>query len=73
MRSLWRILALRWLGGEGSDALTADSTLEGILTSGKRAQVADGFDVRRQPAALPQTLVAPSSEDRLKREIVNEE
>jgi hypothetical protein len=31
MRSLWRILALQWLGGDGSEALTADSAiLEGL-------------------------------------------
>lgn len=31
MRSLWRILALQWLGGEGSEALAGDSaTLEGL-------------------------------------------
>lgn len=31
MRSLWRILALQWLGGDGSEALTADSDiLEGL-------------------------------------------
>ena len=35
MRSLWRILALRWLGGDGSDALTADSAiLEGLQYGG---------------------------------------
>ena len=27
MRSLWRILALQWLGGEASEALTGDSTI----------------------------------------------
>ena len=31
MRSLWRILALQWLGGDGSVALTEDSAiLEGL-------------------------------------------
>jgi hypothetical protein len=73
MHSLWRILALQWLGGEGSDALAADATLDGILTSGERAQVAGGFDVQRQSAAPRQTSVSPSSEDRLKREIINKE
>ena len=35
MRSLWRILALRWLGGDGSDALTADSAiLDGLPYGG---------------------------------------
>ena len=36
MRSLWRILALQWLGGDGSEALTGDSTiLEGLPYDGK--------------------------------------
>ena len=31
MRSLWRMLALQWLGGDGSEALTGDSAiLEGL-------------------------------------------
>ncbi len=35
MRSLWRILALQWLGGGGSEALTEDSTiLEGLPYGG---------------------------------------
>jgi hypothetical protein len=35
MRSLWRILALEWLRGDGSEALTADSAiLEGLPYGG---------------------------------------
>jgi hypothetical protein len=35
MRSLWRILALQWLKGDGSEALTADSAiLEGLPYGG---------------------------------------
>ena len=35
MRSLWRILALQWLGGDGTEALTGDSTiLEGLPYDG---------------------------------------
>jgi len=35
MRSLWRILALQWLGGDGSEALIGDSTiLEGLPYGG---------------------------------------
>jgi hypothetical protein len=37
MRSLWRILAVQWLGGDGSEALTGDSTiLEGLPYGGNR-------------------------------------
>jgi hypothetical protein len=35
MRSLWRILALQWLGGDGSVALTeASAILEGLPNGG---------------------------------------
>jgi len=34
MRSLWRMLALQWLGGEGSEALTDDSAVFDILMVG---------------------------------------
>jgi hypothetical protein len=35
MRSPWRILALQWLRGDGSEALTGDSTiLEGLPYGG---------------------------------------
>jgi hypothetical protein len=35
MRSLWRILALQWLRGDGSEALTEDSAiLEGLPYGG---------------------------------------
>jgi hypothetical protein len=47
MRSLWRMIALRWLGGQGSEALTDDSALLDLLTIGERAPPI-GFAVRRQ-------------------------
>ena len=48
MRSLWRILALQWLGGKGSEALTEDSAiLEGLVRDDARPTRA--FDVRRDP------------------------
>jgi hypothetical protein len=38
MRSLWRIPALQWLGGDGSEALTEDSAiLEGLPCGGERS------------------------------------
>ena len=39
MRSLWRILALQWLGGEGSEALTGDSTVLESLMFGEHARM----------------------------------
>ena len=48
MRSLWRMIALRWLGGQGSEALTGNSALLDLLTIGERAPPI-GFAVSRQP------------------------
>ena len=36
MRSLWRMIALRWLGGQGSEALTDDSALLDLLIDRER-------------------------------------
>jgi hypothetical protein len=36
MRSLWRVLALQWLGGEGSEALTGDSTASNCCSANLR-------------------------------------
>ena len=45
MRSLWRVLALQWLGADGSKALTGESAiLDGVL--GER-HPRDAFSVRR--------------------------
>jgi hypothetical protein len=47
MRSLWRMIALRWLGGQGSEALIEDSALLDLLTIGERAPPI-GFAVSRR-------------------------
>ncbi len=47
MRSLWRMIALRWLGGQGSEALTDDSALLDLLTIGESAPPI-GFEVSRR-------------------------
>ena len=58
MRSLWRILALQWLGGDGSEALTGDSAiLEGLLCGGD-ARPMRAFDVRREPQVSRQAIMA---------------
>jgi hypothetical protein len=45
MRSLWRILALQWLGGDGSEALTEDSAiLEGLPCGGNDRRRDDRAD-----------------------------
>jgi hypothetical protein len=60
MRSLWRILALQWLGGNGSEGLVGHSTVLESLIGGERLQPVRGFSVRQDPgvshrAMLPQT------------------
>lgn len=49
MRSLWRLMALRWLGG-GSDVLTGDSAPIELLPSAEAAPV---FRVARDPRPRP--------------------
>ena len=67
MRSLWRILALQWLGGKGSEALTEDSAiLEGLVRDDARPTRA--FDVRRDPRVSHGALMSaatPTNAERL--------
>jgi hypothetical protein len=49
MRSLWRILALQWLGGEASESLTGESEILELLMSDEHAARTQVYDV--QPAA----------------------
>jgi hypothetical protein len=48
MRSLWRMIALRWLGGQGSEALIRDSALIDLLMIEESAQASLAYEVRRQ-------------------------
>jgi hypothetical protein len=71
MRSLWRILALQWLGGDGSEALTGDSAiLEGLFADGRPM---GAFDVRREPQVSRQTMIVTAPEPRSDLEIPTEE
>jgi hypothetical protein len=63
MRSLWRMIALRWLGGQGSGALTDDSALLDLLTSGERAPPV-GFEVSRRSGVSHQAMNAQQVSDR---------
>jgi hypothetical protein len=56
MRSLWRFMALQWLGGEGSQALSGDSALIDLLLP---EQTAPCFRVVRNPQ--PHTFATPAS------------
>jgi hypothetical protein len=47
MRSLWRMIAARWLGGQASDALTGDTALLDLLMPGD-GNAPPAFLVRRQ-------------------------
>lgn len=44
MLSLWRLMAVRWLGGAASDALAGDVVLRDLLLP---KPVATGFEVHR--------------------------
>ena len=61
MRSIWRVLALQWLGGDGSEALTGDSPmLEGLLR-GREEWRMRTFDVRREPQVSHRAIMAPGT------------
>jgi hypothetical protein len=71
MRSLWRILALQWLGGDGSEALTGESAiLEGLLED---ARPTSAFDVRREPQASRRAMMVTGPEPLSDSEIPAEE
>lgn len=73
MRSLWRILALRWLRGEGSEALSGDSTVLDLLRPGETASELHSFNVEREPGVSHRAMMSPGLEQRLDPEIVSEE
>ena len=48
MRSLWREMAARWLGGPGADAVTGDAVLLDVLPV-RDGRADPAFLVRREP------------------------
>ncbi len=62
MRSLWRILAFQWLGGEGSEALTGHSTVLESLMFGEHARAMHAFNVRRAPGVSHHAMMSPGAE-----------
>jgi hypothetical protein len=71
MRSLWRRLASRWLGGGGSEALAGDATALDMLLSGERhPQV---FDVHRVPGVSHHAMMSSAAENGSDLQIVSEE
>jgi hypothetical protein len=71
MRSLWRLLASQWLGGEGSETLTGEATVLDVLLSGEPARPTQTFDVRREPGVSHQAMMSPDPECLLKPEIAS--
>ena len=69
MRSLWRMIALRWLGGQGSEALTGDTALLDLLTIGERAP-AIGFAVSRRSGVSHHAMISQQVSDQAIREPV---
>jgi hypothetical protein len=72
MRSLWRILALQWLGGEGSEALTADSTVLDMLFGGP-SEAMQAFDVERISGVSRQAMMSAGVTRQEEPEILTEE
>jgi hypothetical protein len=63
MRSLWRVLALQWLGGVGSEALEGESTVLELFGEPVGA-VLQAFDVRREPGVSHRAMMSPSAAQR---------
>jgi hypothetical protein len=59
------MIASRWLGGQGSEALTADSTLLDLLMTGEGAQVSRAFEVRRQSGVSHQAMISQQVSDQV--------
>jgi hypothetical protein len=60
MRSLWRRLALQWLGGEGSEALTEDSGVLDLILA-DQARAVDCFAVQRAAGVSHQAMMSPNA------------
>ena len=63
----------RWLGGEGSDALTGDSKLGDMLLFGEHARAKDSFDVWHEPGAYHHAIVTPDPATRSDPESIFDE
>ena len=72
MRSVWRTLALQWLGGEGSEALTADSAILDMMF-GEHARTKQAFDVQRAAEVSHRAMISTSAEQQLNAEIALDE
>jgi hypothetical protein len=57
MRSLWRMIAARWLGGQASEALTGDAALVDLLMPGDKT-APPAFLERRQSEVSHRAMMA---------------
>jgi hypothetical protein len=73
MRSLWRILALQWLGGEGSEALTDDSAVFDILMVWEHERAIRAFHVQRQSGVSHDAMMSPSQDQQPNPEAATED
>jgi hypothetical protein len=64
MRSLWRMIASRWLGGQGSDALTGDSALLDLLTITEHQHAPPAFRVSRQSEVSHHAIMSRQDQDK---------
>ena len=64
MRPLWRMIALRWLGGQGSEALIGDSALIDLLMIEESAHASLAFEVRRQSGVSHLAMTSQQASDR---------
>jgi hypothetical protein len=69
MRSLWRVMAVRWLGGEASDALTGDAGLLDLLMQQDR-YVPPAVLVQRQSGVSHRAMMLQQEQSRSEDESV---
>ncbi len=69
MRSLWRMIAARWLGGQATDALTGDAALLDLLTP-VDANAPPPFVVRRHAEVSHRAMMSQQDPAAPERETV---
>jgi len=63
MRSLWRMIALQWLGGEGSEALSGDWTLLDLLMARETGRAPQSFEVTRRSEVSHHAMMSPQDQN----------
>lgn len=61
MRSLWRKMAARWIGGEASESLTGDTGLFDVIMQ-NGAEFESTFLVRRQSGVSHQAMMSQQTD-----------